>query len=423
MSEHLLLNLMLSITPVFAYQFILFRGRLERESAHTRVIMGTISGLASVLCMAFPLVSGTDFVWDLRWVPFLVAVLYGGLTGATTCALIMLSYRALLGGPLAWAIVLVDSIVIISAALWFRRFLRACSMKKCMTLNVVLSAGTCTIVIFSIYLYFVMIHKTEEFIHHGLQFFLSYGVVTIAAYITSVLLIENMLEHARLREQLQQANELHVMGELAAAMAHEIRNPLTVVAGFTHLWANSHTAINPTHLNLVNSELNRANEIIDDYLNFARPQPNHPDIVGVPAICGELIEIVTPYATMNGVAIHYEVAADPEIYCDTHKFRQSVMNILKNAVEALPQGGNVSVTVGEEQGDVLITVEDDGLGMTQTELSRLGKPFYSTKSKGTGLGLMITFRNVEAMGGTIQIGSVFGKGTRVLIKLSTHKKG
>jgi two-component system, sporulation sensor kinase B len=217
-----------------------------------------------------------------------------------------------------------------------------------------------------------------------------------------------------MRQQLIKAEKLKAVEQMGAAISHEIRNPLTAASGFVHLLQDEQL---PRHkrreyLALVKDELNSAERVIQDYLTFAKPAFGKLERLNVKSELRQIINIVQPLANQNSVEILTDFSVIGFIKGDRQKFRQCFVNVLKNAIEAMLNGGTVTVTTEFEQSFVTIKVIDTGIGMTDEQLERLGEPFYSTKGKnGTGLGMMVVYSIVRAMSGDIWAESEIGVGT------------
>lgn len=419
MSERLLLNVFLSLTPVVVYQLIMFTGIYDRNAQRTKLVVGFLCGIAADLCMRFPIVDGKHFLWDLRWVPFLISVTYGGYRGVAVTTAFLLSYRAALGGALSWSIVAIDAVVLFALVKpYIRIFSRSITQRLRIVTAVFVSSGSYIIVITSIYVYFVLKHNTAFFVHQGVSFYFFYGGLSVGTYSVAVILIENLFQQAEFRQQLQQTEKIHLLGDMAASFAHEIRNPLTVAKGFIQLTAQSlQDAKNKERLALVVGELHRAEEIISDYLSFSKPQVEEAKVMSLTDTLHSVVALMNPYGTLHQVRMQVNVQPDLFIFADQKKIKQIIMNLLKNAIEAIPSnGGTVVVRAIKQKRHVKVTIVDDGVGMTDEQIERLGTPFYSTKSKGTGLGLMVAFRLLEAMNGSLKIESKLGEGTTSIVQ-------
>lgn len=219
-------------------------------------------------------------------------------------------------------------------------------------------------------------------------------------------------------EQMKQAERLKTTGQLAAAVAHEIRNPLTVVKGFLQLYEDSDSNTDlKQHYPLLIEELNTAEEIISQFLTIAKPNKlKETETVNVKNALQGVTDLLHSYGLLHDNKIELKMGEDCYIAANNMEFKQLLINIIKNAIEASVIGDPVEVTAGKRKDLVEIKVTDFGTGMTQEEIECLGTPFYSLKSKGTGLGMMICYNIVANYKGTIHFKSKKGEGTTVIIK-------
>jgi signal transduction histidine kinase len=216
--------------------------------------------------------------------------------------------------------------------------------------------------------------------------------------------------------ELQRSEKMEMVSQLAASVAHEVRNPLQVTRGFLQL-LRGRTLIDKDkeYMLLAIEELDRASEIITDFLTFAKPQSETNTVINIKEELKQIEAILMPLATMQGGTLKITSTFDAHVKGNSSKFKQAVLNIIKNSLEAIENNGIIHICINEmpDTKEVHICIEDNGVGMEKHVVSQLGEPFYSQKSKGTGLGLMVTFRIVEAMNGRIIYESEKNKGTRV----------
>lgn len=227
-------------------------------------------------------------------------------------------------------------------------------------------------------------------------------------------------------EQIQQSERLKTSGQLAAAVAHEIRNPLTVVKGFLQLFKEDPSFSNERkrHFSLMIDELNMAEQVISQFLTLAKPdQEKVTEIVDIKAVLQSVTDLLHSYGLLHDNRIELKVTGDCRISANIIELKQLFINIIKNAIEASHTGDLVIVTAESEKDFVVIKVIDHGKGMSEVEIASLGTPFYSLKSKGTGLGLMICFNIVEKYSGTIDFKSSLNMGTTTTIRFPYIEKG
>jgi two-component system, sporulation sensor kinase B len=179
------------------------------------------------------------------------------------------------------------------------------------------------------------------------------------------------------------------------------------------------------HFSMAISELDRASTIISDFLTFAKPElDNNVVKMDIQQELGTIETIIGPMAALNGASLKVLTPNKLYVLGNPSKFKQAIMNIVKNSIEAIQshENGIVEISVNEENGMAVIRIMDNGEGMEEEQIAKLGEPYYSTKTKGTGLGLMVTFRIIEIMDGTLVFRSEKGKGTEALIRfpLITH---
>ncbi len=233
---------------------------------------------------------------------------------------------------------------------------------------------------------------------------------------TCQIVIRDLTERKKTEDMMQQTEKLSVVGHLAAGIAHEIRNPLTAIKGFTQLMKQE---IPNSYLDVVLTELERVENIVSDLLILAKPQASVYEKVNMEKLLNDTIFLFLSEAHLHNIEFINDLQlSDPIIEGEGDKLKQVYINLLKNAIEAMPNGGHISIRAHERNTDYLITqIIDEGVGIPRERISRLGEPFYSTKEKGTGLGLMICNRIIKNHNGTLTIDSSENSGTTVTIKL------
>lgn len=234
-----------------------------------------------------------------------------------------------------------------------------------------------------------------------------------------MILSRDVTELIRAKELLRQSDKLSALGQLAAGIAHEIRNPLTSLRGFVQLLQSSLDDNQKRYCEIMLAELDRINFIVSELLVLAKPQGIKFQKKDIAKIVEDVISFLDSQANLNNIQIHTSIQSQlPFVSCEENQLKQVFLNICKNAIEALPDGGEIYVEVLRESSSSLrVRIRDTGCGIDSVHIPRLGEPFYTTKENGTGLGLMISSRILEDHGGSIRIESERQQGTTVSILL------
>lgn len=236
--------------------------------------------------------------------------------------------------------------------------------------------------------------------------------------------LQNIAGRKEAEELLRKSDKLSVVGRLAAGVAHEVRNPLTVLKGFAQM-LNSADRKNSHYYQLMLSEVDRIESMLGEFLLLARPQETRFITANLLPLLQDVITLMETKAVMNKVLI-MPVLSDhmPDIECDVNQLKQVFVNMIQNAIEAMPQGGYVTVEAGMHTPDtVFVRIIDQGCGIPDGQLEQLGTPFFSNKEKGTGLGLMVSYNIIEKHKGQVLVTSRLNEGTTFDIRLPVSQNG
>ena len=242
--------------------------------------------------------------------------------------------------------------------------------------------------------------------------FATIAFILLTRFQSYVHTIENMFEEA------QQAEKLAVIGKMAATIAHEIRNPLTSLKGFTQLQREKHPE-DAEYYNIMVQEIERMNAIVSELMVLGKPKQRQYALHNIEDILSYVISIVEQPASQYGITITTAFMKKlPSIKCDEKQMKQVFLNVIKNAIESMPDGGNIIVEANVvHDNQIVVSVIDEGCGIIQEKIGKIGAAFYTTKEDGTGLGLMVTYKILEEHHGEMEFESTLGVGTKVNVKL------
>ncbi|MEZ2715719.1 ATP-binding protein [Niallia circulans] len=355
--------------------------------------------------MALSLEIAPGHIYDLRTIPWLVAFFYGGLPAGLLTTMVMAIYRYMIGyneGLMITIIIVLLTVPVLCYTIKMYKQAKTYGKK-------IMIACSTSLIPISIDVIATSFFTNKLTIMFVIYLYLSHLVtLSIAIY-----LIESLSYQERKQEQMQQTERIRLIGEMAASVAHEIRNPLTVVKGYTHLLKEDSniTGKQQEMLLLISSELVRAEKIINDYLSLARPNQGKKEQIVLAKIIKKVEELMYPYALLNNVKIYNQVQTTCIIEAGHDEILQLFINMIKNAIEAIEDKGEVIISAKLSEKHLRINIKDNGKGMSEDELQRLGTPFYSTKTQGTGVGMMVCFNIIHHLNGKIKINSKINKGT------------
>lgn len=223
----------------------------------------------------------------------------------------------------------------------------------------------------------------------------------------------------RLETEMVKAERLAALGTLAAGVAHEIRNPLSSIKGFATYFREKFAAGSPDHelANVMVGEVERLNRVVSELLELTRPSDLRPMELRLSELLGHALTLVEADCAAHNIAVRTDFCADESmVSADRDRLLQVLLNVLLNAVQSMPEGGRLLVRVAQTRDHVAVSVKDTGVGVGQEDLSRVFDPYFTTRNKGTGLGLPLVRKIMDAHGGKVRMASVPGQGTEVVLE-------
>ncbi|MEJ9230160.1 PAS domain S-box protein [Peribacillus butanolivorans] len=223
----------------------------------------------------------------------------------------------------------------------------------------------------------------------------------------------DITERKQTEEMLHRQDKLAAVGQLAAGVAHEIRNPLTSMKGFTeYLQIDEKDEDRLGYLGIIMDEINRVNEIVEEFLELAKPQSLMLETKNIVPIIQNVLSLTEFDAWKKNVILSFDCNHEEIlIRCDENRLKQVILNFVINGIEAMPDGGEIKVVTELKEEKVYISIIDTGVGMLPEQLRRIGEPFFTTKKSGNGLGLMISLKIIESHLGRVIVESEVNKGT------------
>lgn len=213
------------------------------------------------------------------------------------------------------------------------------------------------------------------------------------------------------------SKKLEIVGELAACVAHEIRNPLTSVKGFVQLLEKE--TVQADYLEQIHLACDQIEQYINELLLLAEPQQVNKKVVNIRSLLEDVIGTVEDKVVRKSIFFNreYELEYCPLIVCDPTQISKVIHHLLSNSIEAIPGTGTISIGIKNEDRKVVIKISDTGVGMSKERLAKLGEPFFCTKEKGTGIGFMLCNQIISQHDGTITVNSEENLGTKVEVTL------
>lgn len=238
--------------------------------------------------------------------------------------------------------------------------------------------------------------------------------------IGSIIIFQDLTAYKEMEEAVRRAEKLSAVGQLAAGMAHEIRNPLASMSGSIQVLRDE-LELDPDNrrlMDIILRETERLNRLITDFLEYARPYRPQKKEVDLSGLMIETLHVFEKGLPQDqGIAIMRDISPEVHVSGEQERLKEVLWNLFNNAVQSMFSGGELAVSLKTEDNMAFVTIRDSGAGIEEKELSRIFEPFFTTKTYGTGLGLATVYRIVEAHNGEIRVESEKGKGTTFTILL------
>lgn len=412
LTVHFLFNLSLLIVLLF------FCLMWAEKSGNKHMYKGTAVMyfiVSLVLCNIFSYRLNDGMVLDLRIIPFMIGGLY--LRLGPILGLMIIIIRGFHGIDIGFYMAVIFyglfSFLLWRISPWF--------LKRASKDRILFSV--CVTLLVS----FVILVSLENLAppDNSLDLWFAYLFVPPLGVAMISYIIEVIKKNTLLQQRLVKAEKLEAVEQMGAAISHEIRNPLTSAIGFVQLLQDDsiESEKRTQYLSILKGELESAERVIQDYLTFSKPFIESVEELDIHEELNQVLKLIQPIANRHSIKVSTRFSSNGLIEGDKQKFHQCFINVIKNAVESMPNGGDLFLETISTKTTISIRIQDTGEGMTKEQLNRLGEPYYSTKgASGTGLGVMVVYSIVRAMNGTIEVKSEVGKGTvfQFSFELNSH---
>lgn len=412
----LLLNMLLIVTPFMLYHLFWIDRLHSIDDSRKRWAAAALAAISAVLSMTYPVQLTEGFQYDLRYIALAACFMYAGMLPTLAVFAVIVIYRFILGGIGAYAAL--TCIITVFFFLWFvkRKVHPSVLVQKPLLaggIGLAIAGITALVTLaFALAGSFTVRSNTA-------LFFAAYALTYTAASIIVVYIVRQIRINLDIRRQIQHHDKMNLLSEMAASFAHEIRNPMTVARGFVQMMKQGDLSEEKRQVynQMVLDEMDRAQSIINDYLSFARPQMETLELLDARQLVLRALEMLDTFAQLRRVRFDIDLQEKLMVSANADKLTQCIVRLCKNGIESMPSGGTLRIIGSVQSSRVSIDIIDQGIGMSDEEIRRLGTPYYTTRSKGTGLSRMVTYRAIQNIQGSIEVTSELGKGTCFTITL------
>ncbi|MBP1082906.1 ATP-binding protein [Bacillus capparidis] len=405
--EQVSYHILVMILPMVIYHLFIKEDKLNRKK-FISFLFGTLF-ISLFLTMTNPVLFSDGYHYDFRVIPIIIAFLYDGVKPGVMLVGLMLMYRYWFGGNGFYVTLVNYFIAAVALILISRNFSSYPLRKKLYSISLFFWG-----IAFTRAISLLLLNELAQLISMMLFSFLTYVTLLIL-----VLIIENLDIQIVYKKQIIDSERLNTISQLAASVAHEVRNPMTSVKGFLQLMKTNDN-LNEKQMKYIAislEELKRTEGVINDYLSLAKPGKEVKEEIQISFEVQSAIDIITSYTNTHNIAIFSSIEEGLFIKGNRSELKQALLNIMKNGVEAIDSNGTLTINTYKKNNNVCIEIIDNGIGMTKKQIQNLGTPYYSTKIKGTGVGLTITYNIIKEMNGTISVTSKKDVGTTFCIEL------
>lgn len=407
----LLLNFLLILTPLYFFQFIIS----NYNSIGARVFLGLLLGLAAILCMLFPMVSGEGFLWDLRWVALSISIVYGGmLSGGITATMIIL-FRFSLGGFQGALIVVAVAIALILIFTFIRRGFLKLPFKRRILVSSALGVIAWGLAIVGITVHFVLNGQLADLEEIAFPVFFSMLFLYVIASMTFIYFSENMRHYTTLKNEALTTEKVNYITEVGELLGTQLTTHIDQAEFHLRDLKQQARSSDLAAIEAIELELEQLTKSLSKYTT-EQDAFLTADESSFVQIAQEVTESLRLYSDQKGVRVTLDLEVPESIELQYVPMKQVLINLVKNALDATPKGGQVTLSALIKRNWLYVYVDDNGIGIAPEQLVGLMDLTYGSGSSIAGQGLRVTQKLVREMEGTFSITSEIQKGTTVTLK-------
>lgn len=403
--KDLILHFSIILSLGFTYNFL----KMHKRYIYQQQVFKASIVAAMLLTMIFPVRFDGGMQFDLKLIPIFIAFFYLSKTDSLFLVGFMLLLHFLVNAD-GVLIAAVNYAIILILFFAIEKIYHEGTVRK----KIILGLFVYTLITSTRLAALINSGNQDEYLY-----LLVFSLVSFTALTMTIYIIEMTNFQLKMMHELHKAEKFSAISQLAASVAHEIRNPMTTIRGFMQVLQGERNLSSDQNLFISISlqELDRTQTIIDNFLSLAKPNTGSMAKLNLSALLREIIDFMRSYSHLANTELVEGIQKDLWIKADAQELRQVFLNIIKNGIEAMPGGGSIYIIAKADKSFVKVQIRDEGVGMNKEQLERLGNPYYSTKEKGTGLGMMISYDIIQRMRGRISVESEEGKGTTFTIQL------
>lgn len=409
---------------IILFPMLLFQSYFRKKIQTTKLrnwVLGILCGISILLCMSAPVSISESYILDFRYIPLILAFLYGSYRIGLILSILIIGNRLLVIGVDGVYFVLFVKVCLLTILYFTHHKYKNFSYKGKVAYGVGLLAFT--IVIFAI-----GTHSLTNFtkLNTGIGMWGIFLILNMITMFTTIYINESLKEMELIHYEVSEFEKMHLVSQFSISIAQQVQQPIAKVKGLLETIQYTDTLTNQNHFDIKYAleEIASANKVVSDYLELASDSEKEYRLLNIHEEFDHVLQSIQSYAQMHQVELKYIPSVEQDLFIKGNRtqFHQALLNFIKNGIEAIKPNGVIEIAIHEMLESIFIVIEDNGTGMSKEQIKRLGYPVKSQKENGTGLGTMLAYNIIHSMSGKIDVSSKKGKGTTFSIILPKAKR-